>query len=167
MICRTCREEVRFGRRDGNPGWWHRENVDHGCFPIPKPEVEEVEPLPPVEIPGHKVEPKDEVVPGGVRTVVNLLAKRGWELRRLTHARGPYVGAKGDVLSISDTVVLGAREVPRCERGGLDRPDRIAVASWRDGKFDLAYVGYIRDGQITVTERANATTMKAWIKGEK
>lgn len=167
MICRTCREEVRFGRRDDNPGWWHRDGKDHDTFPIPAPEVEEEAPLPPVEIQGHSVEPKDEIVPGGVRTITNLLAKQGWELRRLTHARGPYVGAKGDVLSISDTIVLGAREAPRCWRGGLDRPPRIAVASWRDGKFDFAYVGVIQDGTIVVRDRANNTAMKAWIKGEK
>lgn len=166
MLCRDCREEVRYGARDGAPGWLHREPKDHIGFPVVAPEVEEVEPLPPVEIPCRPVDPKDEIVPGGVRTITNLLAKQGWELRRLTHARGPYVGAKGDVLSISDTIVLGAREAPRCERGGLDRPPRIAVASWRDGKFDFAYVGVIRDGTF-VTTGANNTAMKAWIKGEK
>lgn len=165
MVCRTCREEVRFGRRSDNPGWWHRGDVDHDTFPVPAPEVEEIEPLPEPEVVAHAVQPKDEIVPGGVRTITNLLAKRGWELRRLTHARGPYVGAKDKLLSISDSVVLGAREKPRCARGGLDRPPRIAVASWRDGKFDFAYVGVIQDGRV-VTEPANNTAMKSWIKGE-
>lgn len=167
MLCRECRAEVRFGTRGGNPGWWHREEADHKTFPVPKPEEPEVKPLPAPEVPSRPVEPKDEAVPGGVRTITNLLRKRGWELRRLTHARGPYLGANGDVLSISDTVVLGAREKPRCPRGGLDRPPRIAVASWRDRKFDFAYVGHVTGNHITVEARVNATEMKSWIKGEK
>jgi hypothetical protein len=157
MICRTCREEVRFGTRDGHPGWWHREAVEHVGFPVPAPEIVEEQTLPPVEVSCHPVDPKDPLVPGGVRTVVNLIAKSGWELRRLTHARGPYVGAKGDVLSTSDTIVLGAREVDG---------DRCAVASWRDGKFDFSYLGIIKPGVVVVEHGpANATEMKSWIKG--
>lgn len=165
MLCRTCRDEVRFGRRADQPGWWHRGDVDHDTFPVPAPVDDAPEPLPEVEIWGHSVEPQDDIVPGGVRTIVNLLARERWQLRRLTHARGPYVGAKDKLLSISDTIVLGAREADsRCERGGLDRGPRVAVASWRDGKFDFAYVGVIEGGKV-FTQPANNTEMKTWIKG--
>lgn len=162
MICRTCLAAVRYGHRHGLPGWWHREDLDHEAFPIVEPEVVDEEPLPPVEVACHPVEPRDPLVPGGVRTITNLLSKQGWELRRLTHARGPYVGSKGKVLSISDTIVLGAREP---ETLGLDRPVRVAVASWRDGKFDFAYRGGILGGRLISTESANAVGLKNWIKG--
>jgi hypothetical protein len=155
MICRTCRAPVRYGRRHERHGWWHREDLDHDAFPIPEPEVIADPVIPPIEIACHAVEPKDEIVPGGVRTITNLLAKRGWELRRLTHARGPYIGAKGEALSISDTIVLGAVG-PRSLDGKVLR----AVASWRDGKFDFAYAL----GGDSMT-KVNATELRNFIKG--
>lgn len=84
-------------------------------------------------------------------------AAPGWELRRLTYARGPWLGANGEVLSTSDTVVLGARG-PEVDEGR-----RIAVACWRDGSFDHAYIGVFKDGRFT-TEPANSNALKAWIK---
>lgn len=157
MICRACGAEVRFGWRGAQPGWWHREDLDHPGDPIVPEEVEEVEALPPVEVPCHPVPPKDGLIPGGARTILNLLPKHGWELRRLTHSRGPYVGSK-KVLGISDSIVLGAVG-PR----GLDGVARVAVASWRDGKYDFGYIGTAEEGKL-VTEKANATELKDWIK---
>lgn len=155
MICEHCGAELRFGWRDGQPGWWHRDTATHDGVPIVRDNTPEVAVIPEPEVRSTPVTPKDDIVPGGVRTVTNLLAKQEWELRRLTHARGPYVGSKGEVLSISDTIVLGARKVDG---------SAIAVASWRDGKFDFAYVGGIVGDKIE-TRKVNATEMKNWIKG--
>lgn len=153
MICRDCRAEVRFGWREG-PGWWHREAVEHKAFPIVAPEVvEEVIELPEPEVGATPVDHKDERVPGGVRTVTNLLAKQDWSLRKLTYARGPRVGAKGGVLSISDTILLKAVD-----------GSKFCVALWVDGKFDFGYVGEVKEGLI-VPHPVNATELKNWIKG--
>lgn len=114
--------------------------------------------VPPVETACHPVDVDSFAPRSGIRQVVNLVARSGWELRRLTHARGPYIGAGGEVLSISDSVVLGATGPDR-----LDGTTPVAVASWRDGKFDFAYTGIIKDGRLSTT-KADATTMKGWIK---
>lgn len=198
-ICSRCRQEVRWGIRDGvGPTWLHREHVDHAVlFGRPmtvadKAEVDrqrnlprtnengdtytvaewerekmskkkrdaldveddvEAEPIPEPEVRSTPIEnPKDARVPGGCRTVTNLIAKQGWEIASLTYARGPYLGANGKVLSISDSILLRARS--------LDTPVRFAVASWRDGKFDTGYLGV--DGHWS---HANATELKNWIKG--
>lgn len=133
--------------------------------------------LPPVEVFSHPITPDDPLVPQGARLLAELVTgvtrvtpkgksskspkhppmAPGWELRRLTHARGPYVGANGECLSISDTIVLGARQ------SGLDDGYRIAVASWRDGSFDFAYTGVVKGG-IVATTAANSNALKAWIK---
>ena len=133
--------------------------------------------LPPVEVWCHPVAPDDPLVPQGARLLAELVSgvtrvtpkgksskspkhppmAPGWELRRLTHARGPYVGANGECLSISDTIVLGARQT------GLDDGYRIAVASWRDGAFDFAWTGVVK-GNVAHTDRANSNALKAWIK---
>lgn len=158
MVCRTCLAQVRFGWRHGQPGWWHREDVDHPGFPVVEPPEREVIDIPEPEVRSTPVTPGHEKVPGGVRTVTNLLAKiDGWELRRLTYARGPYVGSKGEVLSTSDSVVLGAQ-------GEVDNEVRVAVASWRDAKFDFAYIGIIKDSVMT-TYPANSNELRSWIKG--
>lgn len=159
MVCDSCSQEVRFGWRDGNPGWWHREGVDHTGRPVLAPVIEEIIEIPDPEIPCHPVSVEDFPPRSGIRTTVSAVLKNGWELRRLTHTRGPYVGAKGDVLSISDVVVMGARQPP-----GLDGESRVAVGSWRDGKFDFGYIGTLRDGQLSPV-KVDATTMKNWIKG--
>lgn len=101
----------------------------------------------------------DELAPrSGMRQIANLIGKTdGWELRRLTRARGPWMGARGQVLSISDSLVLAARSEE------VDGVRRVAVASWRDGKFHSAYVGTSKGGRMT-TEKANATDLKNWIK---
>ena len=129
----------------------------------------EAKALPPVEVWGHTVTPDDPLVPQGARLLAELVtgvtrlmpngknskspkyppAAPGWELRRLTHARGPYVGSSGECLSISDTIVLGARGP---EVDGKPNKARIVAASWRDNAFDFAYAG-ILDGS-------------AWVRGE-
>jgi len=111
------------------------------------------------ELRATPADPGDFPPRSGIRQILNLLPKQGWELVRLTKARGPYIGADGSVLSISDSVVLGARGPVR-----LDGTHRVGVLSWRDGKFDSAYAGTVENGQITTTG-VNATQMKAWIKG--
>jgi hypothetical protein len=120
---------------------------------------EPIAPLPPVEIPSHPIDADSFAPRSGIKQVINLVAKTdGWERHRLTHSRGPYVGSKGECLSISDFVVLGARQVL------LDGTVRVAVASWRDGKFDFAYIGIIKDHRLN-PHRVDATSMKNWIKG--
>ena len=133
--------------------------------------------MPPVEVWSHTVAPDDPLVPQGARLLAELVSgvtrvtpkgksskspkhppmAPGWELRRLTHARGPYVGATGECLSVSDTIVLGARGPE------VDGARRIAVASWRDGAFDFAYTGILKGGAVT-TNAANSNALKAWIK---
>jgi hypothetical protein len=181
-VCSRCGEEVRFGFRDGVKGWHHRESVDHiarhghsvpyiaADAPVvieeaPLRDGDDDEPVDPalqdavVEVWSHPVDPDSFAPRSGIKQVINLIEKTdGWERRRLTHARGPYKGAKGQVLSISDTIVLGAR----CDL--LDGSARIAVASWRDGKFDFAFIGIIKDGRLA-PDKVDATTMKNWIKG--
>lgn len=136
-----------------------------------------VEPIPEPEVRRTPVEIDDDRVPGGAKTMARLVAgitrvtpggktskspkhppmAPGWELARLTYARGPYLGADGSVLSISDTIVMGARG-PEVD-GGV----AIAVASWRDGKFDTAYTGVLKDG-VAKVDPANADQLKSWIK---
>lgn len=72
-------------------------------------------------------------VPGGARTMLNLAKKQGWTVERLTYARGPYLGANGSSLGVSDSVVL-------LLRGPIvDESPILGIASWRDGKSDWAY----------------------------
>lgn len=116
------------------------------------------EEVPEPEVRTTPVEVTDLPSRSGMRQVANLVLKtKGWELRRLTRARGPYMGARGQVLSISDSLVLGAVG----EEVDGKRP--FAVASWRDGKFDSAYVGTHGGGRF-VSEGVNATDLKNWIK---
>lgn len=166
VICGRCGEEVRLGYRHGPhsvvKAWWHREAVDHvAVLGTPADwsslqrrtkdidEVHEIE-IPEPEVRATPVGPKDEHVPGGVRTITNLLAKTGWNLVSLTYARGPYLSAKGTVLSISDSILLKAR---------VDDATRFVVASWRDGGYDF---GYAIAGKAP--RRVNATELKDFIR---
>lgn len=104
------------------------------------------------------VGPDDFPPRSGIRQIYNLVDKTdGWEVAGFTLAIGPYVGARGQVLSISDSVkmVMGGPEV--------DSGRRVAVASWRDGAFDFAYTGILKGSTVT-TQPANSATLKAWIK---
>lgn len=183
--CARCGQEVRFGVRDEVKSWHHREAVDHtavlGHSPLNvaaptevyenEDEVAEIPRV--VEVYAHDVDPSEFSAQSGIRQMVNLVtgvtktgkkksdppAAPGWELVNLHHARGPYTGSKGEVLSISDTHVLRARGPV-----GLDGSRPVAVASWRDGGFDFGFVGVIRDGNLSPV-KVNSTDMKNWIKG--
>lgn len=123
-------------------------------------ELEDVEivPLPEPEIPRHDVTAEDFPPRSGIRQIVNLVTKTpGWELVRFTHARGPWIGSKGTMLSVSDSVVLGARGPE-----GVDGVP-IAVGTWRDGAFKTAYTGVLKAGHLT-TIGANSKALKTWIK---
>lgn len=174
MVCPSCGAEVRFGVRSRDPGWWHRDEVDHTC-PVPSipPEVVEVVEIPQPEVRAIKMDPSlkrvflatsdgglaDCTLPGGCRTVLNALGRQNWTLRSLKYARGPYKGASGSVLSISNMVLLKARGPVQ-----LDGTSRFVVASWRDTKFDHGYTGVVERGVIRPTP-ANAKELSAWIKG--
>ena len=136
-----------------------------------------VEPIPEPEVRRTTVDIEDERVPGGARAIAKLLAgitrvtpagksskslkhppmAPGWELTRLTYARGPYLGADGSALSISDSIVINALG-PEVDGGRA-----VAVASWRDGKFDTAYAGRLVGRSVKV-DPVNADGLKAWIK---
>lgn len=191
-VCSRCGGETRFGLRDGAEAWWHRGTVDHcpchghNVLPVrgtstPKMEDEEVVEgmqAAQVEVRAHDVDPGEFPGTSGIRQLVNLVtgearvapsgkpsrskghppAAPGWELVNLQHARGPYRGARGEVLSVSDSHVLRARA--RRVDGTVD----VAVASYRDLKFDFAYVGTIRDGSLAVRQ-VGSDDLKKWIKG--
>lgn len=127
---------------------------------VPTGDADEGEVIPPVEVPCHPVEPDTLPPRSGLRQVINLAARQGWERKRLTHARGPYMGGRNQVLSISDSVVLEVH-APR----ELDGSYRWAVASWRDSKFDFAFIGTARRGARLEIHGVDATTLKNWIKG--
>lgn len=131
-----------------------------------------------VEVWAHDVPLEDFAPQSGIRQIGNLVSgvtrvmpngkaskslkhppmAPGWELVNLHHARGPYKGSKGEVLSISDTHVLRARAVR------LDGTIDIAVASWRDLGFDFAFIGTIKDGRLS-PRKVGSDELKDWIKG--
>lgn len=103
-----------------------------------------------VEIWSTPVEPKDKRVPGGVRTITNLVNKTpGWEVKRLTYARGPW--GSGHHRKIVDTIVLGAQRV--------DEPGIAVVTCHRDGKFEFGYAFAKHQGS-----KVNATELKTYIR---
>lgn len=191
-VCSRCGEEIRFGTRNDVKGWHHRERTDcvprHGHSEPPReeyvaePTEEELaaEALQnaKVEVYAHDVPLTDFTPQSGIRQIGNLVsgitrlmpngktskslkhppAAPGWELVNLHHARGPYIGAKGEVLSISDTHVLRARAVR------LDGTVDIAVASWRDLKFDFAFIGTIKDGRLS-PRKVGSDELTTWTKG--
>lgn len=160
MTCEHCGETVRFGWRHGAPGWWHRHDPDHtSVAPVVAERVVVIEPLPPVEVRATPVEVDSFPARSGIRQIANLVLKTpGWELVNIHHARGPYFGGKGEVLSISDTHVLRARGSLR-----VDGSRPVAVASWRDLKFDFAFIGAILNGHLD-PRKVSSTEMKDWIK---
>lgn len=184
--CARCGQEVRWGTRDGVLKYHHRERVDHepafgnihARAVLPEAEVETEKVIPPIEVHAHEVDPSEFAPQSGIRQIANLVTGTtrvmpngksskslkhppmapGWELVNLTHSRGPYMGSRGDALSISDCHVLRARAHQ------VDGSVKIAVASWRDGDFEFAYIGTIKDGRLA-PERVSSDAMKQWIKG--
>lgn len=145
-------------------------------------EVAEPDPLQDavVEVWAHPVEPEEFAATSGLRQIANIAsgvtrinpetgktskskkhppAAPGWELVNITHARGPYRGSKGEVLSVSDTHVLRARGPV-----GVDGSRPVAVGSWRDLAFDFAYIGTIKDGRLIDLTKVGSDDMKTWMK---
>ena len=119
--------------------------------------------VPEPEIRCTDIDPDSFPARAGIRQICNLIKRtESWELKRVTYARGPYVGARGQVLSISDHHKISALG-PIVPGDGLDAGQRFVVASWRDMKFDAGYTGLIR-GQTVYPHPANSDAMKAWIK---
>lgn len=114
--------------------------------------------IPPPEVPAIAVEPGHFPARSGIRQIISLAQKNGWEIVRLTIGRGPWIGATGKMLSISDVWVLGARGPE------VDGVRRVGVACWRDGSFEFAQFGTLKAGVLTVT-RGSSTDLKSWIKG--
>lgn len=92
-------------------------------------------------------------VPGGVRTIINRATELGWEIQRLTYARGPYLGANGKSLGVSDTVVLRVRGPV------VDGHHVYGLGSWRDGKSDWAWAV-----QNKTISSVGARALVAWMK---
>lgn len=160
---KTVYTPVLQRRREKNPDWAGWTDVDEDGAKIEpeaiEPEDEPIEDaIPAPEVRATGIHPDDPRTPGGAKQICNLLKKHGWERRRLSFARGPYLGAKSDVLSISDHVVLVARVINSEER-------RYVVCSWRDGKFDSAWI-HSKDlnGKQTMLDKVNANQLKEWIR---
>lgn len=113
-------------------------------IPIPEPEVRKT-----------AIERSDPRCPQGARNLMNAAAKAGWEVRRLTYSRGPWLGSKGNVLSISDLVACGV----------VDSDRRYGVASWRDGKVVSAWYGE-REGDRVPMALTTITDLKKRMKGD-
>lgn len=166
-IVRQDREVVRYDddgkpyttaefdiRRDDDTARRRRRLAELHGEPVDAPVV-----IPEPEVPCHPVTADDFAPRSGVRQIFNLVGKQGWDLVSATGCRGPYLGADGSVLSISEASVIRARGPAR-----IDGTVPFAVASWRDGKFDFAYVGVIRQGRLE-SRKVDSSTMKNWIKG--
>jgi hypothetical protein len=124
----------------------------------PAEEKQKWDEVPEPYVTAQPVRPEDFPPRSGIRQIYSLVEKTdGWEVVNFTLAIGPYVGARGEVLSISDSVKMVMRGP------GVDSGTRVAVASWRDGEFDSAYTGILK-GKVVWTEPANSTALKAWIK---
>lgn len=107
--------------------------------------------IPEPEVHATPVAQGDERIPGGANQILNLLKKSGWEIIRLTYARGPRVGAKGEVLSISDSIALIARPPLSI---------KCIVATWLDGSFNTAYTLTGKTGLTPVNSKALRTYIK-------
>lgn len=156
MICRVCGEEVRFGWRHSRPGWFHRDDPDHDGVPtVPREPVVVLDPVPDSpEVPATPIELGDPRVPTGCRSIAKLAAKHGLTVQRLTYSRGPWLGSKGNTLSISDAVVLAVASPQRFDGCAV-----YALGLWRDGAFEFGYIA-------PQMEKVNSTVMRGWIKSD-
>lgn len=156
MVCSTCRGETRFDWRIHR--WTHREDSDHEIFPVvpaaeEKDDFEPEEEIPEPEVRATPKTVEDLPARSGMRQIANLLVKQSnWGDPVITYARGPYLSAKGQVLSTSDSILIRGRSV--------DKSHHI-VAFWRDGSFDFAYTRVGKEGWIPT----NSTDLKTFIKG--
>lgn len=131
--------------------------------PEPEEEPEVWDEIPEPERRAYPITVADLPPRSGMLQIANLILGKNkdkvkdWELVNITRSKGPYVGARGQVLSISESTLIRARG-PMVDNGR-----RVAVASWRDGEFDFAYTGILKDRVVT-TQPANSMGLKAWIK---
>ena len=121
-------------------------------------EKESWDEIPEPEVPPRDFDPADMRPRSGLLQMYNLLDKTpGWEVKRLRFYRGPYLGARGQVLSIDDQHRLsGLGPV-------VDNGRRFVVGSWRNMEFDYGYLGVIR-GDKVYPDFGNSTALKAFIK---
>lgn len=181
-VCGRCGQEIRWGERHSRMGWWHREDVDHHVIhgrpsePMPwNPEHTDAEEdhhaneIPEPELRAIRLRSDREFVvnaageavlaevPRGARTIINLARKHGWEVLEPSYARGSIMHATQDrVTRVSDLLLVRAR------LRALDGTTQVAVASWRDGKFDYAFIGR----RPPHTDKVDSKTLKAFLKGE-
>jgi hypothetical protein len=92
-------------------------------------ETETVAPRPPVEVHATVVDATDSRVSTGARRIIKPAVEAGWTVR-ITYARGPYLGAKGESLRVVDSIMVRGR-----------RAGDHFVACWIDGSFEVAYAG--------------------------
>lgn len=136
--------------------------VEVGCTPLPLAgkramyvedgmEIREER----IEIAGRRV-----VIPGGARALVNAVQKAdGWEVRRFTYARGPFISAKSQSLGISDSFVVGFVSPV------LDGGRWSGVASWRtpDEGDPQVLFGW-RIALDRTVDAIGVAALKTWIK---
>lgn len=154
MVCSTCRGETRFDWRTHR--WTHRGGSDHEISPVvpldeEKEDFEEKEEIPEPEVRATPKSIEDLPARSGMRQIANLIAKQAhWEDPIITYARGPYLSAKGEMLSISDSILIRA----------VDKSGRRVVAFWRDASFDFAYAQPDKKARFPMT----STELKTFIK---
>lgn len=194
--CSACGEEVRLGVRDGQQGWWHRENVDHITIHGHRhtqadedrdnailDEVRYDEDFPDgytirerynVGIKPEDVEkepiPAPEVVAEPVEKTSPYLPGGAKQIWNLAVKNGWTIvsatRSRGPRVHASLGTLLGISEFFLLKIR-LDEQDRAAVASWTDGKFEFAYNVVIhRDTKTLTAEAANSDGLKTWIKGD-
>lgn len=135
-----------------------RGKVDKSKVAEPEEEKESWDEIPEPEIPARDFDPADIRPRSGLLQMYNLIGRTdGWEVKRLRFYRGPYLGAKGQVLSIDDQHRLSALGP------AVDSGQRFVVGSWRNMEFDFGYIGVIR-GDKVYPEHASSTAIKDFIK---
>lgn len=93
-------------------------------------------PMPPIEVKSTFVTPTDDRVSTGARRIINAAKRAGWTVL-VTYSRGPYIGAAGQFLRMSDSILVrGAKRYD-------DDPDHrlLFAAAWVDGSSEFAYFG--------------------------
>lgn len=127
--------------------------VEPGVDPELDEEGEEIvtEALPAPEVYATPIEMDDERVPRGARNVIKPGLAAGWRIVGLAYARGPRVGAKGQALSISDSISLVMHSA--------DGQHKI-WATWTDGKSSFAYIQQKKHSMVKVGSKAAIAYMK-------
>lgn len=184
QTCAVCHREVRWGTRGGRLAWWHRDDKPVGSGYVDKRDEHEpvlgtpsweapiialddvattkdgeeddrVFEIPPPEVLARPIDVDEtELMPGGAKNLINAVRRAGGEATA-TYSRGPRVHAShGNLLGISDYVMVKFR-----------RDGRYAVARWeRAAKWalDTAYIVYYRDDLI-YPQPATAADIRSWL----